>query len=105
MRIVDAKPAAEDRQSDWYQSGLCAQTDPEAFFPEQGQPGTAAKRICGACPVREACLEHSLLHDERYGIWGGLGETDRRKLRAAAQSHNDLPAPRRDTTIRRQDVA
>ncbi|WP_374201676.1 WhiB family transcriptional regulator [Saccharopolyspora sp. 6M] len=105
MRIVDGEPVAEDRQPDWYQSGLCAQTDPDAFFPEQGQSGTAAKRICGTCPVREACLEHSLLHDERYGIWGGLGEADRRKLRAAVRSGSDLRASRGGAAIWRQHVA
>jgi WhiB family transcriptional regulator, redox-sensing transcriptional regulator len=61
--------------------GLCAQTDPETFFPERGTPTTPAKRICRACPVQDACLEYALVHDERFGVWGGTSPIERRALR------------------------
>lgn len=62
--------------------GLCAQTDPEAFFPEKGEPVKPAKRICERCDVQEACLAWALDKDERYGVWGGLSENERKKIRA-----------------------
>ena len=31
--------------------------------------------------VAALCLEYALDHDERFGIWGGLSEQERRKLR------------------------
>ncbi len=74
----------EDAQeADWQERALCAQTDPEAFFPEKGGSTREAKRICSGCEVRAECLEYALAHDERFGIWGGLSERERRRLRRA----------------------
>jgi WhiB family redox-sensing transcriptional regulator len=64
--------------------GLCAQSDPEAFFPEKGGSAREVKRICSRCEVKSECLEYALKHDERYGIWGGLSERERRPLRRGA---------------------
>ncbi|EHR62953.1 WhiB family transcriptional regulator [Saccharomonospora cyanea] len=71
-------------EQDWQERALCAQTDPEAFFPEKGGSTREAKRICQVCEVRDDCLEYALAHDERFGIWGGLSERERRKLKKRA---------------------
>ncbi|PDQ36194.1 MAG: sporulation protein [Candidatus Lumbricidophila eiseniae] len=68
----------------WQTDALCAQTDPEAFFPEKGGSTRDAKKICAGCEVRSECLEYALSNDERFGIWGGLSERERRKLRKRA---------------------
>jgi len=68
----------------WQERALCAQTDPEAFFPEKGGSTREAKRVCASCEVREECLEYALANDERFGIWGGLSERERRKLKRRA---------------------
>lgn len=68
-------------EQDWQEQALCAQTDPEAFFPEKGGSTREAKRICMACGVRDECLEYALANDERFGIWGGLSERERRRLK------------------------
>ena len=68
----------------WMEQALCAQTDPEAFFPEKGGSTREAKKICAQCPVRAQCLEYALANDERFGIWGGLSERERRRLRRRA---------------------
>ncbi len=60
---------------------LCAQTDPEAFFPEQGGSTRDAKAICASCEVSAECLAYALRNDERFGIWGGFSERERRKLK------------------------
>jgi len=65
----------------WQADALCAQTDPEAFFPEKGGSTRDAKRICTTCEVKAQCLEYALQNDERFGIWGGLSERERRRLR------------------------
>jgi len=72
-------PATTDDQ--WQERALCAQTDPEAFFPEKGGSTREAKRICLGCEVKDACLDYALAHDERFGIWGGLSERERRRLK------------------------
>jgi WhiB family redox-sensing transcriptional regulator len=68
----------------WQGDALCSQTDPEAFFPEKGGSTRDAKRICGQCNVQSECLEYALKNDERFGIWGGLSERERRRLRKRA---------------------
>lgn len=75
---------AEDEALAWQADALCAQTDPEAFFPEKGGSTREAKRICEGCEVRSECLDYALENDERFGIWGGLSERERRKLRRNA---------------------
>jgi WhiB family redox-sensing transcriptional regulator len=77
--MLDGQDAADEQ--DWQERALCAQTDPEAFFPEKGGSTREAKRICAGCEVRAECLEYALAQDERFGIWGGLSERERRRLR------------------------
>lgn len=66
---------------DWTEQALCAQSDPETWFPDKGGSVEPAKRICMACPVRLPCLQWALDNEERYGLWGGVSERDRRKLK------------------------
>ena len=78
-------PGADDEGVlGWQEEALCAQTDPEAFFPEKGGSTREAKRICVGCEVKAECLEYALGHDERFGIWGGLSERERRRLKRLA---------------------
>jgi WhiB family redox-sensing transcriptional regulator len=72
-----------DAQS-WQERALCAETDPEAFFPEKGGSTREAKKICTDCEVKAECLEYALANDERFGIWGGLSERERRRLKRLA---------------------
>ncbi|WP_081317242.1 WhiB family transcriptional regulator [Microbacterium testaceum] len=76
--------AVEENTLAWQTDALCAQTDPEAFFPEKGGSTRDAKRICTSCDVKSECLEYALQNDERFGIWGGLSERERRKLKRRA---------------------
>ncbi|QYX82770.1 WhiB family transcriptional regulator [Streptomyces akebiae] len=65
----------------WQERALCAQTGADFFFPEPGSSVREAKRICGMCEMRTACLEYALSNDERFGVWGGLSEKERLRLR------------------------
>jgi WhiB family redox-sensing transcriptional regulator len=66
--------------TEWMRDGLCAQTDPDAFFPERGRSTRPAKRVCQACPVREQCWDAAVAAGERHGVWGGRSERERRPL-------------------------
>jgi WhiB family transcriptional regulator, redox-sensing transcriptional regulator len=77
----DAGLPGLDEDQGWQERALCAETDPEAFFPEKGGSTREAKKICTGCEVRAECLEYALSNDERFGIWGGLSERERRRLR------------------------
>ncbi|MBC7679328.1 MAG: WhiB family transcriptional regulator [Pseudorhodobacter sp.] len=81
MTELAAVSAGDDTLLTWQEQALCAQTDPEAFFPEKGGSTREAKRICVGCEVKGECLEYALLQDERFGIWGGLSERERRRLK------------------------
>ncbi len=90
MRVEEAQPDVRAGGTDeggalsWQERALCAQTDPEAFFPEKGGSTREAKKVCLSCEVRGECLEYALANDERFGIWGGLSERERRKLKKRA---------------------
>ena len=77
-------PLEDEALLGWQDRALCAQTDPEAFFPEKGGSTREAKKVCSGCEVRAECLEYALANDERFGIWGGLSERERRKLKRRA---------------------
>ncbi len=66
---------------EWWEDALCLQVgDADLWFPEKGASALPAKRVCAGCPVRAECLEHALTAGERFGIWGGLSERQRRRL-------------------------
>jgi WhiB family redox-sensing transcriptional regulator len=59
---------------------------PDAWFPVSTQPlglrpEEYAKRLCAGCPVINACGEYAIPRAELEGIWGGLTEGGRKKLR------------------------
>lgn len=70
-----------DPDMPWQSAALCAQIEPELWFPEKGGSAKSAKEICMRCPVRQPCLEEGLRAPDNFGIFGGLSERDRRKLR------------------------
>ena len=70
---------------DWRIDAACRDLDTAIFFPETEEAAAAAKAVCASCPVREACLEFALITRQDDGVWGGLTETERRRLRRRRQ--------------------
>jgi WhiB family redox-sensing transcriptional regulator len=64
----------------WRLDAVCAEVDPELFFPEPGAPTSPAKRICAGCPVRVECLDYALAAREAHGVFGGLSAQERLRL-------------------------
>ena len=81
---LDIGPDGNTEDRGWQDRALCAQTDPEAFFPEKGGSVREAKAVCRSCEVRIECLDYALENDIRFGIWGGTSERERRQLRRSA---------------------
>ena len=69
----------------WQDFANCKGADPDLFFPERGASTRQAKSICRECSVREECLEFAIVSSEKFGIWGGLSERERRKIRKERQ--------------------
>ncbi|WP_426574080.1 WhiB family transcriptional regulator [Aquihabitans sp. McL0605] len=65
----------------WQDFANCLGVDPDLFFPERGASTREAKEVCKGCVVREDCLEYALANGEKFGIWGGLSERERRRIR------------------------
>lgn len=89
-----ARPTTEHRRRrrmDWTDAALCAQTDPDLFFPAYRANSFArlARRICASCPVRAECLDYALGYPDLDGIWAGTTPRERQRLRRAscAASH------------------
>ena len=57
---------------------------PRGVLPREGRLHQGGKKVCLTCEVRDDCLESALMNDERFGIWGGLSERERRKLKKRA---------------------
>lgn len=78
----------EDEDAAWMQHGACLGTDVDLFFPERGGNVGSAKAVCLSggpcgepCPVLDECREYALRHGEKFGVWGGLSERERRVIR------------------------
>lgn len=71
------------RASDaFFRNASCQHVDDKSiFFPSRGEDVEVAKRVCHNCPVETECLAWALEHREAFGIWGGLSERQRRRLR------------------------
>jgi WhiB family redox-sensing transcriptional regulator len=75
----------------WRAQAACRGAAAGLFFPDSHRSGyweqvAEVKAICGGCPVREQCRAWALAHPAERGVWGGLTEADRRRLRKARQA-------------------
>lgn len=70
----------------WMANAACAYVDADLWFPEVGGSVRDAKAICAGCPVAALCLEYAVANKERFGIWGGQSEMDRRRTRNATST-------------------
>lgn len=65
----------------WVESAVCTSVDPDLWYPDHGESGSAAKAICATCPVKIPCLEYALSREERWGIWGGVSANQRQLMK------------------------
>lgn len=74
---------------------LCAQVDPEEWFPGTGGNVRPAKAICGRCEIQARCLSSTLgFPEEVAGVWGGTSVRQRRPYWQAVQA--ELAAAREE---------
>ena len=74
-------PYAEWPPREVLDGALCAETDPDAFFPDKGHNPWLAKDVCRQCPVMDACRQWAIGTRQPHGVWGGLTADERAELR------------------------
>lgn len=75
---------------EWADQGLCVNhPNQDLWFPERGASVSEAKAICRACPVQQECLTYAVNNGEKFGIWGGKSERERRRIRRTARGGNE----------------
>jgi WhiB family redox-sensing transcriptional regulator len=82
-KVVDGHDGRDFDPAAWMTDGNCAGVDVALFFPERGDSTYEAKKVCRGCAVRQECLDYALANGEKFGIWGGMSERERRRLRIA----------------------
>lgn len=75
------QPLHDPETPEWMDYSNCLGVDASLFFPARGEDTRQAKAVCAGCVVREECLEYAMTHGEKHGIWGGMSERERRRLR------------------------
>jgi WhiB family redox-sensing transcriptional regulator len=80
---VEHRAGADEDERSWQRLANCLGVDPDLFFPERGVSTREAKEVCRGCVVRAECLDYALANGEKFGIWGGLSERERRTVRRA----------------------
>ena len=81
QELIQQFRPGDDGANRWQERANCLGVDPDLFFPERGASTREAKGVCRGCEVRAECLEYALAHGEKFGIWGGLSERERRRVR------------------------
>ncbi|PIE34422.1 MAG: transcriptional regulator [Ilumatobacter coccineus] len=79
--VFEVMAIPRELEDGWHDKANCLGVDPDLFFPERGASTREAKEVCRSCVVRFDCLEYALQNGEKFGIWGGLSERERRRIR------------------------
>lgn len=77
LKSLPPNPSPPDM---WQDQAACYGIDPDVFFPPSEEEAGPALAYCAVCTIREMCLAWALKNGERYGVWGGLTEQQRRRL-------------------------
>ncbi len=85
MAFIQELGAPEEEQEQWWKFANCLGVEPNLFYPERGASTREAKEVCRGCAVRDECLEYAINNGEKFGIWGGLSERERRRVRRQRQ--------------------
>jgi WhiB family transcriptional regulator, redox-sensing transcriptional regulator len=84
--LAEVIAEVQARRPQWMALAACRGVDPELFYTERGESTREAKAVCAGCPVREECLLYAVANVERYGVWGGRSERERRRMRSEART-------------------
>lgn len=99
---MSAVEPVHDTGDEWRERAACRGVDPDIFFIERGASSGPARAFCDICGVRAECLTFALDSNEHHGVWGGLSEWQRRKLRSRSRIRAVGGRPPRDEDTTRK---
>lgn len=76
----------------WEDQAACQGMETEWFYPERGESHHEQRTVCAGCPVRRECLTMAVERREKFGVWGGSSERQRRDLRSHLRHQHQLGA-------------
>ena len=80
--LIGPAPGKYESQLAWMNEGNCFKNPVlDLHYPEKGNTATNGKAQCFGCPVKQLCGEYAIMTGELYGVWGGMSERERRKIR------------------------
>ncbi len=101
MTDVSTLPGPNADLWDWQLRALCRDLSSAVFFHPWGERGerrqereVLAKQVCRSCPVVSQCAAHALAAREQYGVWGGVGEDERRMMLRGSGRRDRRSRPR-----------
>ena len=105
-QTVGPKNHAREEYQTWQEQGNCLGVDTNLFFPERGASIREAKGVCRSCVVQPDCLEYALNNGIKFGIWGGLSELERGRIRRQrARAARPIGGAAANTTIEHAEIA
>lgn len=80
--LVRITPVEDESPLAWKQLGNCKGTDPEFFYPDPANKKAESRAVkaCQNCRVADICLEFAINNRERFGVWGGSTQAERRRI-------------------------
>lgn len=99
---MSERTGGESKSEDaWKENRRCSKGESDLFFPERHKDSfkrqqlvKEARAICAQCVVTETCLEFALKNKEKFGIFGGMTEPERRHIlmQRMVNAHASPPA-------------
>lgn len=89
MESIDQAAFDPAAHTGWMAEAACRDRDPSFFFPSTGDGVLRAQVVCARCPVKAECLDYALTNEIHHGVWGGMSERARRRLRLQRRATQD----------------
>lgn len=75
----------------FWPAAACRDLPPDWFHPDRGESLVEARTVCATCAVRPDCLLWAVTNNERFGVWGGTSERERRRIKRHLTQGEPVP--------------
>lgn len=90
-QLVPTKRDEDEPNENFWPAAACRELPADWFHPERGESTREAKAVCATCAVRIDCLRWAINTYQRFGVWGGASERERRRIRQRLTGGEPVP--------------